>query len=64
MKVKTMPNGSVSFARVLLFCGIMLGLMVVLPVVAQEDCTGAEMKGYATWSSAFPQRCHRAGSHR
>jgi hypothetical protein len=54
MKVKTMPNGSVSFARVLLFCGIMLGLMVVLPAVAQEDCTGAEMKGYANLVFCLP----------
>lgn len=54
MKVKTMPNGSVSFAKVLLFCGIMLGLMAALPAAAQEGCTGAEMKGYANLVFCLP----------
>jgi hypothetical protein len=54
MIFKTMPNELMSFARVLLFCGIMLGLMTALPAAAQEGCTGAEMKGYANLVFCLP----------
>lgn len=50
MKFKKSEDSSVPFGKMLLFCGIILGIMTVFSVaVAQEKdvCTGAEMGTYA-----------------
>ncbi len=57
MEFKNLVNRSASLGKMLLFCGIMLGLMTALSAVAAQEkdiCTGAEMGSYAKLVFCLP----------